>query len=74
MRPCPNGTRKAWREMAEGASPCVVWAPGVVEEIIYPDSAAAERMCRVGARTAWPALLAPPPHCLLALSMSALLC
>lgn len=50
MRPCPEGTRKAWRELQRGKSPCVVWAPGAVEDVFTPDSAAAERMCRVRVR------------------------
>lgn len=47
MQQCPNGTRKAWRELAPNAKPCVMWSLGIEEPIVVPTTQLAADTCSV---------------------------
>lgn len=47
MQQCPNGTRKAWRELGRGAKPCVMWSPGIEEAVSVPTVESVADVCNV---------------------------
>lgn len=51
MAPCPNGTRKAWRERQRGGPECVLWSSGIEQPIVVPTSALAAATCNVHDRS-----------------------